>query len=124
MKKFNFFPVLLVALFMVLGLTAQAQTYFPSQKALGVVENQLVILKKTYPQASVGDKATQDNVAFTVHSMKVVVGESMLEPLKLGNPTESVLSATFARINPGSNQTRKAIVAEVELFYKNLLKVK
>lgn len=122
MKKFNFFPVLLVALFMILGLTANAQTYVPSLKALNRIEGELVNLEKTYPQSNLSAPATQGNAAFTLHSMKVAVGESMLVPLKSGSSVELVLASTFGRIDAGGNADRQAIISEVEFFYRTLLK--
>ncbi|MEZ4909257.1 MAG: hypothetical protein R2774_00180 [Saprospiraceae bacterium] len=118
MKKFSFFPVLLVALFMVLGITAKAQELVPPTKGLYLVEDAVINLKKTanlYTEKAVNAKSG------LVTSMKIRIGEMMLEPLKSGVTTSIALSNALSQVN-ANTESRRLAVAEVESFYKNLLR--
>ncbi|MCB9309962.1 MAG: hypothetical protein H6567_07895 [Lewinellaceae bacterium] len=117
MKKFSFFPVLLVALFMVLGINAKSQDLVDPVKGQAIVENAIVDLQKSAGQLT--SNATQAKNGL-VNDLKIKVGEMMLEPLKSGVPTASAISDAIAKVGASSDFRRQA-VAEVESYYKTLL---
>jgi len=125
MKKFNFFPLLLSTLFIVIGFSVNAQTYVPAPKALSLVEAELIILEKSQPTVLMSSSAAQTSLdASYIHSLKMAAGNEMIEPLKLGNPVATVLANQFAKMNAINDANFITATAEVEVFYRTLLKLK
>lgn len=122
MKKCNFLAVLVTALFMFLGFDISAQ-YVSNVKAVGLIEQEVSKLKSAAGVPTT-QRVGQSNNAYVVNQLKINVGLQLLEPLKAGGSIESVLASVFSKINPGSNTDRRAMVNEVDLFYRSLLKSK
>lgn len=122
MKKCNFLAVLVTALFMFLGLAANAQ-YLPSSKAAYLVASTVESLKKNPPAAGQAAHTTATSVAANrVYSLKIKVGELLIQPLKEGRSVDDAIVSVISTFNPGNIAERKFAVQEVEAFYKNLLK--
>lgn len=122
MKKCNFLAVLVTALFMFLGLAANAQ-YLPSTKASYLVASTVEGLKKNPPVAGQTAHTTAASVAANrVHSLKIKVGEALILPLKEGRSVDDAIVSVMSTLNPGNVAERKVAMQEVEAFYKNLLK--
>ena len=121
MKKFSFFPVLLVALFMVMGFGAQAQDYVPVEKARALVQSTVTDLQNS--ASSLTQKASTNGKAVLVESLKVSFGEAMLKPLENGSRVDDAFSVALSNIS-SNVPSRSAAIAEVETFYRNLLQKK
>jgi hypothetical protein len=122
MKKCNFLAVLVTALFMFLGLSANAQ-YMPSVKAKTVVTNALEDLKKNPPAAAQATHVTPSSAAaFMVYSLKITIGDLMAKPLENGRSVEDALAEAVGQINVGNSTERRQALNEAESFYKDLLK--
>ena len=109
MKKFSFFSVLFVALFMCLSFDSSAQ-YVTNEKAVGLIEQEISNQKSTNAAQASTLKASRAGV---VKNLIISVGSQMLEPIKAGGSVGTVLSTTIGRFNAANNPERNAIVAEV-----------
>ena len=118
MKKFSFFPVLLVALFMVMGFAANAQEYVPTEKARALVQATIADLESSAPSATMN--ASTNSKTVLVHSLKISFGESMLKPLENGSRVADAFNVALSNVSSNDSK-RAAAIAEVETFYRKLL---
>ncbi|MBK9254821.1 MAG: hypothetical protein IPM42_04980 [Saprospiraceae bacterium] len=113
MKKFNFLPVLMIALFMFLGFDGNAQ-YYPVEKSLGIIES---VLQTTPITASTAPSTVAERLNVT----KVKVGQKLILAIKESNNVSSALNQVFGAMNTGGIPGRIQKKSEVESFYRNLL---
>ena len=103
------------------GFAASAQ-FLPSKKAMFVVESTVTDLLNTPPILSGNGEITPSNVGPNLtHSLKIKVGRSMIKPLGNGKAVEDVIRDAIAPF-VSNDPFRNSVVAEVETFYRNLLK--
>jgi len=121
MKKCNFFTVFITGLFMFLGFAASTQ-YLPSDKASSVVESTVIDLKNNPPAPQ---RVDQDAVAnqgeIALYNLKIVVGQNLIKPLATGKSVDEAIRSAVAPF-ASNDAFRNSVVAEVETFYRNLLK--
>jgi len=121
MKKCNFFAVFITGLFMFIGFAANAQ-YLPSSKAMSVVESTVIDLKNNPPAPqSVDQDAVSNQGEIALYNLKIVVGQNLIKPLGNGKSVDEAIRISIAPF-PGNDAFRNSVVAEVETFYRNLLK--
>lgn len=118
MKKFNFLSVLVVALLMFLGSNIQAQDFMPPSKAVYVVQNDVETLSNSSAAQSTNSVL---NAEALITQLKIAVGHEMIPLLKGGSSVETALTTATSKFR-SNDQTRNAKVAEVDLYYRNLLK--
>jgi len=122
MKKCNFFAVFITGLFMFLGFAANAQSYLPSNKAMSVVESTVTDLKNNPPAPqSVNQDAVANQGEIALYNLKIVVGQNLVKPLGNGKSVEEAIRSSVAPF-VSNDPFRNSVVAEVETFYRNLLK--
>jgi len=122
MKKCNFFAVFITGLFMFLGFAAGAQSYLPSNKAMSVVESTVTDLKNNPPAPqSVNQDAVANQGEIALYNLKIVVGQNLVKPLGNGKSVEEAIRSSVAPF-VSNDPFRNSVVAEVETFYRNLLK--
>jgi hypothetical protein len=121
MKKCNFFAVFITGLFMFIGFAASAQ--MTPQKASSIVESTVTDLKNNPPAPqSVNQDAVANQGEIALYNLKIVVGQNLIKPLGNG---KSVDEAIRTAVSPfvSNDAFRNSVVAEVETFYRNLLKL-
>jgi len=122
MKKHNFIAVLVTAIFIFFGLSANAQ-YMPSTKAVSVVSNAVENLKNNPPAAAQATHVTASSAAaFMVYTLKITIGELLEKPLTNGRTVEDAIAEATSQINVGNSTERRQALNEAESFYKDLLK--
>jgi hypothetical protein len=119
MKKFKFLVAFFTMLTMFVSFDLIAQEMMPAPKAYTVVANEIETLQKNSYAATAN--AVQAPREMAVNSLKIVVGEGMLDDLKRGRDVRSTIADSIAKVSSNISE-RQSIVSEVELFYVNLLR--
>lgn len=123
MKKCNFFSVLVLALFMFMSSSIFAQDKEVLKKAPAIVSNAIETLR-TVPLAGPSSSTAPNNSnAGLLNRMKIKVGETILLELKNGLSVSSAVSNAVSSIKTGNSPQRIQLMKEVDLYYRNLLKL-
>jgi hypothetical protein len=95
MKKFNFFPVLLVALFMFCGFESNAQTFKPANEALQVVQSVIDQSQATLEASSAVSPAAGQQLAQMV--VRIELGTELLPLIKYSQNVSKSLNDIYAK---------------------------
>lgn len=117
MKKFNFFQVSLLALFMIFGFDLSAQNYKPIDEAMVVTETAVSQFSAKSTSLTTNTNANTFNSA--TKGMRNVVGKALLNELKSsGNVGASLDKLATLVVVPAA---RAAYKADAISYYRTLL---
>lgn len=124
MKKCNFLAVLVTALFMFTGSGLFSQDARLIKRASESVTKTVKSLKKE-PAAKIVNQSTvsNSNASALLNRLKIKVGELILLELKKGSTVNVALANAISSIPTGNSTEKTKMKSEVEVFYKNLLKI-
>ncbi len=124
MKKCNFFRMLFLALFVLYANFSFSQEVITPEKASYLVQAAVQTLKSTRsPNAVKQNTHSTESSAVLIQRLKIIVGQTMIDPLAKGANVSATLSSALA---PYANTGMPGMIKarnEVEIFYKNLLKI-
>ncbi|HRO08744.1 MAG TPA: hypothetical protein PK047_07730 [Saprospiraceae bacterium] len=132
MKRCNFFPIMIVAAFMLFGMTLSAQNYKSSTEAIKAVQG--VISQNSGKSTTIvnssslgnhdtarGYQSTLDRPA-KVRDFKVLYGKNLLKELNVGISVKDALNKSSEMLqNPAKARGELDIFQEVDTFFRNLL---
>ena len=120
MKKCKFFSVLLVALFVLIGVDSNAQSYKSISEAKILVNT--VTLEASNAQNGASESVTAPSTVGTDQVFRIRIGKSLLKHLNNGVEVVSALNAVTTEFSSFTTGGKAAAKNAVLLMYNELLK--